>query len=77
MANDPRVRCATCGLTYDPSQKPLPPCGSEDGPAGPQGFSPEERKFMKCVLSCVAARRGEPIRRARDFHGRRGHEVES
>ena len=48
---DRRVRCATCGLTYDPNKKPLPQCASEDGPTGTTGFSPEERKFMKCVLS--------------------------
>lgn len=45
------VRCATCGLHYDPSQAPLPTCGSEDGPAGPRGIGPEGRKFMQCVLS--------------------------
>lgn len=45
------LKCAICGLTYNPS-KPKP-CGSEDGPSGPEPretWTPELLKFMRCVL---------------------------
>jgi len=47
---DKRMKCANCGIVYDPTQSELPPCGSEDGPTGPKGLDREQRKFMRCVL---------------------------
>ena len=44
---DPRVKCAICGLIYErqaPKPCPYAPRG------GPEGMRPEERQFMKCAL---------------------------
>lgn len=41
-----KVKCATCGVIYDPADPP--PCGR--GPNGPVGFDAAAVRFAKCVL---------------------------
>lgn len=50
-----RIKCAVCGLIY-PKGGPYPACRSENGPTGPEGMTPEERKYMKCVLAMIPSR---------------------
>jgi len=57
-----KTKCVNCGLIYDPKARPLPACGSDDGPTGPKGAEQQPVSgrmllFIRCVLSVRAPKR--------------------
>jgi hypothetical protein len=51
MPDPARVKCALCGLRYNPTAKKLPKCKSDDGTKGPRGYSWSALAVIYCVLS--------------------------